>query len=75
MNKQRRKEIEKICERLEDLYSDLEYVMDEEQSAFDNLPESLQYTEKGEQMEENVSTIENSLDSIREAIDNLEDLL
>lgn len=40
---------------------------DEEQDAFDNLPESFQYSERGEQMEEYISDIEEAFDNLEEA--------
>lgn len=67
MNKQRRKELEKVQGAISDIISDLECIRDEEQEAFDNLPESLQYSEKGEYMEETIGMIEdviNDLESI-----------
>ena len=52
MNKNRRKAIGDIYDKLIDIQSDLECIRDEEQEAFDNLPESIQYSERGERMEE-----------------------
>jgi chromosome segregation ATPase len=51
---------------------DFESVRDAEQEAFDNLPESLQESEKGEKMQENIDALESALDSINEALDDLE---
>ena len=51
MNKNRRKQLERIVEQLENLRDDLEMLKDEEQECFDNLPESLQESEKGEMMQ------------------------
>lgn len=69
MNKQRRQQIKDAIALIEEARAMLECVMDEEQEAFDNLPESFQYSERGEQMEENISIIEDFLDNI-----NTEDL-
>ena len=62
MNKQRRKEIAKAIALIEDAREILECVLCEEQEAFDNMPESLQYSERGEAMEEYISTIEEFLE-------------
>ena len=51
MNKERRQKISKIIERLEDIAAELEALADEERDAFDNLPEAIQYSERGEAME------------------------
>ena len=74
MNKQRRKEIAKAIDLIEQAREILEAVLDEEQEAFDNMPESLQSSERGETMEEYISTIEDFLDyletdSLQEIVD------
>lgn len=86
MNKIRRKELAHIVAKLETLEAlrleikeELEAVMDEEQEAFDNLPESLQESERGQQMQEYVDALESAvddleeidLDSIRDQIDDI----
>ena len=64
MNKARRKEIARAIELMEQARDILESVMDEEQDAFDNMPESLQGSERGEAMEEYICTIEEVLDAL-----------
>ncbi len=66
MNKIRRKELANIVTMLEELDSLREQirerladVLDEEQEALDNLPESLQESERGEQMQAYIDTMEN----------------
>jgi len=71
MNKQRRKALEKALEMLDEAYSVIENVRDEEQEAFDNMPEGLQASERGEQMEEYISILEDAtynIDDIRDQI-------
>lgn len=51
MNKQRRKKLEEAFNLIDQAKDILEEVKDEEQEAHDNLPESFQYGEKGEEME------------------------
>lgn len=57
MNNARRKSVAEALELIEKERNILEEVKDEEQEAYDNLPESLQYGERGERMQENVDTI------------------
>lgn len=57
MNKARRKRLGQIVEELEEVIS-------EEEEAFEGMPESLQGTEKGEAMEENISVLESAKDEI-----------
>ena len=75
MNKQRRKELEKIQTKLSEAYTDLETIRDEEEEAYDNLPENIQDSERGEVMQDAISTLEDALNSIEEAIDYLNDIL
>ena len=74
MNKRRRTELNSIIEILEDANSRLETVKDEEQEAHDNLPEGIQYSERGEQMEQYVDSMDEAYDSIQEAIDTLTEI-
>lgn len=74
MNRQRRKELARIYNVLQDCVSDLECVRDEEQEAFDNLPESLQYSEKGELMEECVDNIESVITDLENVCSDLEEI-
>lgn len=75
MNKARRKTLEEIHARLLGCYADLEQVKDEEQDAFDNLPESLQSSQKGETMEEYIYDIESVMDELDSIIANLNDII
>ena len=58
MNKQRRKELARASELIAEAQSIIESVKDEEQEAHDNLPESIQYGEKGQQMEEYIDMLD-----------------
>ena len=59
MNQERRKKLSKICNLLEELRN-------EEQETFDNLPESLQLSEKGDNMERNIDAIEEARGELEE---------
>lgn len=64
MNRARRKELARVIDLVEQARDILEMVRDEEQEAFDNLPESFQYSERGETMEGYISTMEELLDAL-----------
>lgn len=72
MNKNRRKQIDDILEQLNPLLLGIESVKDEEQEAYDNLPESMQNGDKGEKMSDAVNNLEYAFDSLTEVIDYLE---
>lgn len=75
MNANRRKAIDKIVSRLEELQADLASVWGEEQKAYDNTPESLQESDRYAESEEAISAMEDADGSIQEAIDYLSDLI
>lgn len=57
MNAQRRKELKNIQNELENVTQRIQDLIDQEQEAFDNMPESLQGSERGEEMEQNISPL------------------
>lgn len=66
MNKQRRKQLQEIANTLSELKEQLDILTQEEQDAFDNLPEGIQYSDKGTEMEENVSEMEDILSGLED---------
>lgn len=75
MNKQRLNKIKKINSELIVIKNNLEYILDEEQEAYDNYPESLQGTDRYERMESSIECLENAACSIDEAIDALDEIV
>ena len=75
MNKQRRKAIEKVVSTLENMLEELDGIREEEQDAYDNLPESIQDSERGETMYENIDTLDTSYADLESIIDNLQELI
>lgn len=73
MNNARRKEIAKIVSEIERIKSDLEDVLMDEQMAFDNMPENLQYSMRGEDSQEAIENMEGAVESVQTAIDELEE--
>lgn len=74
MNRERRKRLMQLAEKLLEVRTSLEIILKEEESAFDNMPESLQETERGEQMQEYIETMEEAISNIEEIESNLEDI-
>lgn len=75
MNKQNRKELQGYVDSLEEIRSNIETMMEEEQSKLDNMPEGLQESERGEAMQNAIDQMEYGIDSLQEAIDNLSEIL
>lgn len=73
MNKARRKNLKLILGKMDELTALVEEVKEgvqevlgEEEEAYGNLPESLQESERGQQMQEYIDTLEGVIDSIGE---------
>lgn len=60
--------------KIEDLQSELENPKDEEQEAYENLPEGLQQGERGDVMQENVNYLESAISLLQEAMDELDNI-
>ena len=71
MNNTRRMAIMKIAERLEELKTDFELLRDEEQEAFDNMPESIQESERGEHVENIIYNMDEVLENLESAFDTI----
>lgn len=75
MNKARRKAIEEIIDQLGTLKEQIESVCEEEQEAYDNLPESIKYSERGEAMSEMTTDLEDAASSIDDVMSTLQDII
>lgn len=73
MNKERRKRIQAVREAVNDARCDLEEIRDDELACFDNLPESIQDSDRGADMQESIDHLEQALDSLESALDSLDE--
>lgn len=64
--------IEELRSQLDDQKSDLEELNDDEQTAFSNLPENLEGSERYERAETAANALEEALEALEEALDQLE---
>lgn len=71
MNATRRKRIQEAIEQLDELKTIIEELHDEEQEAYDNLPESFQESERGEAMEAAAGNLDSAMSSMEEVLDSL----
>lgn len=71
MNNERRKRIASALEQIEEVKSEIEQLAEEERGAYENMPESLQESERGNAMEEAADNLDNAASSLEEAIDYL----
>ena len=75
MNKARRKRIQELKDKLLDMITEIEEIRDEEQEAYDSLPESLQDGDKGTKMSEAVDNLESAYSSLEEVAESLEEAI
>lgn len=71
MNKERRTRIEKVIAQLETLKDEIADIGMEEDEAYNNLPEGIQDSDRGEAMQEAVENLEMAGDTFDDIIDYL----
>ena len=75
MNKDRRKRLRTIICQLADLKGQLEHLQEAEEEAMENMPESLQDSERYERMEEAAEALQTAVYSLEEIADSLGELI
>lgn len=75
MNKARRTRLAAIYDKITELQEMIGEIRDEEQEAMDNMPESLQGSERYETMEAAVSALEEAIDNMGYAADSVEEAI
>lgn len=71
MNKIRRQELAEVLDTLDEAIGQIEDVRDEEQEAYDNLPENFQESSRGQDMQEAID----SMDSIIRSIEDVKSMI
>ena len=66
-NKNRRDRLAKLSDQISDIMEKLEELRDEELEAFENLPESLNSSERGEVMQTAIGAMDDALSSLENA--------
>lgn len=74
MNAMRRKHLARAIQMIYDAQEIIEMVKDEEQESYDNLPEGIQDSERGETMYENIDTLGEISDNLIDMTTELEDM-
>ena len=74
MNKERRMKISKIIQEIDNIKSRLQNILNEEESVFENMPENLQGSMRGEESEEAIDYMDEAIESLGNAIDQLEEI-
>lgn len=74
MNQTRRNKIREIQEDLRIISEKIEELRDEESDAYENMPESLQESEKGEKAMRAVDILDQAIGEVDDSISTLEDI-
>lgn len=83
MNKARRKRIASVIHTLENIIDynliesakdELEDILWEEEDAYDNMPENLQYSMRGEASSEAIDSLQDAVDALEEAVDIIDEI-
>lgn len=75
MNKERRNRISKCIDQLEEIKSELEDIVCEEESCYDSLPDGIQMSERGDLMQECIDGLTDAIDGFDDIIDNLQEVI
>lgn len=75
MNKERRKTLQGIIDELESQKENIETLQEEEQEAYDNLPESIQASDRGDAMCENADGLADAASDLEDVISVLQEIL
>lgn len=73
MNKSRRSRIDEIIQKIEDLCYDIDVLRDEEEESYENIPESIQESERGETMTDAINNLEDAISTLEDATSYLSD--
>lgn len=74
MNKQRRKQLEKSSLLIDEAREIIQGALDDEQEAYDSLPENFQNGERGEEMAGHIESLEEAAGFLDEAKAAMEDI-
>lgn len=72
MNKLRRKSLQVLSEKLDELKSELEDIQQQEEEYRDNIPENLQGSDRYDKADSACSDLFDAVSSIEEALDSIE---
>ena len=71
MNADRRKEIDQAAAMLEEALSLINMIAGDEQESFNNMPESLQESDRGNASEQAIGELEDAASTVQDTIDQL----
>lgn len=74
MNKARRDQLRKVIQKIEDIIKVVENILYDEQDAYDNIPDSLKESDRGNESIEAQDNIEAAIEALEQASSYLEEM-
>lgn len=74
MNNTRRKQLREITAEIEEAIERIRFLQEEEEQAFENLPDGIKESERGQLMENAMYTLESAADDIESAVNEILEL-
>lgn len=75
MNKMNRKQLSDLISRIETIREELDEIKDGEEEKFDNMPENLQDSEKGEALSEVIDFLDSASESLNESVESIQNAI
>lgn len=75
MNKERRTQIKKLMNELEDVKTKLKYISRKEEGILDCIPENLQGTDRYSESENAIDVLDDVVDDLESAIESLNEIV
>jgi hypothetical protein len=75
MNKQNRKDLEGALGLINQSMEIISAVKEEEEEKYDNLPEGIQDSEKGEKFQENIDNLEYTISDLESVVENVNNVI
>ena len=75
MNKTRRRELNALLNDIESVQVELKLILDEEESYYDNMPENLQCSRRGQDSEEAINQIDDAINSLDDAMNSIKRII
>ena len=75
MNKMNRKQLSDLISRIETIHEELYEIKDGEEEKFDNMPENLQDSEKGEALSEIIDFLDSASESLNESVESIQNAI
>lgn len=75
MNKMNRKQLSALISRIETIHEELDEIKDCEEEKFDNMPENLQESDRGETLSEIIDFLDAAAEDLNDAVEQIQNAI